>query len=331
MGIVAKVGSALQRLFGAIAEEAGSESGVIQRRRIFTEHSLAMTFILGFLSDPEISDEGLAQMAAQCGAVVTPQAVEHPHTPRMIKFLEVLFRKAIKVCISSDKSLAPILERFTRVTLLDSSIVTLPNCMKEHFAGCGGSHGAGQSAMKLQSEIDLRSGGLGIEIEQGRSTDGATHRQHVRRGKGSLRISDLGYFNLEVFAEMQAAGEYFLSRLQFGTILMLLTGKPVELLSWLSKQAQPFVDQQILLGKKQRLACRIIAWRVPPEQANRRRQKLRQEMMRKSGQEPTEERLAWCDWTILITNVPPNLMTSEEAVVLYRARWQVEVLFKRWK
>jgi hypothetical protein len=321
----------LQRLFGSIAEEAAKESGVIQRKRKFTSQSLAMTFVLGHLEDPDISDEGLAQLAAQGGADVTTQAVEQRYSPRMIKFLEQLFRKATKLVIASDKSMAPILERFSSASLLDSSTITLPDSMKEQFAGCGGSHGGGQAAMKLQTEIDLRSGALELEIEQGRSTDGATNRQHVRRGKGSLRISDLGYFNVGVFAEMNAASEYFLSRLQFGTSVMLLNGEEVELLSWLANQSGPFVDQRILLGKKERLVCRIIAWRVPPEQANRRRQKLRQEMMRKSGKEPSEERLAWCDWTILVTNVPPHLLTPQEAVVMYRARWQVELLFKRWK
>ena len=53
--------------------------------------------------------------------------------------------------------------------------------------------------------------------------------------------------------------------------------------------------------------------------------------MSKYGKEPSAERLAWCDWTILVTNVPAEMMTPEEAVVLYRARWQVELLFKRWK
>jgi len=70
---------------------------------------------------------------------------------------------------------------------------------------------------------------------------------------------------------------------------------------------------------------------LPPEQANRRRQKLRKETLSKSGKEPSAARLAWCDWTILVTSVPVSMLSPEEAVVLYRARWQVELLFKRWK
>ena len=73
MVILAKVGGALQRLFGEIAQTAAAESGVIQRTRKFNALSLARTFVLGFLRDPKGSDEKLAQMAVQCGAAVKPQ------------------------------------------------------------------------------------------------------------------------------------------------------------------------------------------------------------------------------------------------------------------
>ena len=189
--------------------------------------------------------------------------------------------------------------------------------------------------MKLQTEWDLRGGAMThVAIEPGRSPDAATSRQEARRGAGSLRITDLGYFSVGVFAEMSRNGEYFLSRLQFGTSIVLLEdpdGDSVELLRWLAKQPSRFVDRPILLGKGQRLACRLIAWRLPKEQANRRRQKLRVDMLSRKGKEPSAERLAWCDWTILMTNVPIEMMCPEEAVVLYRSRWQVELLFKRWK
>ena len=332
MAILAKVGAALQELFGPCAEKAAIASGVIRRKRKFTGVALAKTFVLGYLQDPEASDEDLAQMAAQCGVEVTPQAVEQRYSPALVRFLEGLFREGTQVAVGSDRSLAPLLERFACVTVLDSSTIQLPDGMREQFAGCGGRGGFGKAAMKLQTEWDLRSGALShVQVEPGRRSDGGTNRQWVRRGEGSLRITDLAYFNVAVFADMTANGEHFLSRLQFGTGVMLPDGEAVDLLEWLARQPGPLVDRPILLGKGQRLACRLIAWRVPEEQANRRRQKLRQEILRKRGQEPGADRLAWCDWTILVTSVPPEMLTPEETVVLYRARWQMELLFKRWK
>src|SRR5438477_12565332 len=116
MGIITKVGVALQQLFGTSAEEAAAASGVIVRKRKFTGLSLARTFVLGFLRNPEASDEELAQMAVQCGASVTPQAVEQRHSPKLVKFLQELFCRATKVIVGSKRALAPILERFTNVT-----------------------------------------------------------------------------------------------------------------------------------------------------------------------------------------------------------------------
>lgn len=332
MRILVKVGRTLQSLLGEMSEMAAAESGVIQRRRKFTATSLARTFVLGFLQTPTASDEKLAQMAVQCGAAVTPQAIEQRYTSRLVDFLEKLFRGATKLIVGSDQALAPILERFTSVTVLDSSTISLPDEMQKQFRGCGGSYNSGASAMKLQTELDLRSGALAhVEIEPGRSTDGATSRQEARHGKGALRIADLGYFALAVFATMAATGEYYLSRLQFGTHVLLDSNTTVEVLRWLAKQPGPFVNASILLGQKQHLPCRLIAWRLPREQVNRRRRKLRQETMKKRGATPSAERLAWCGWTILVTNVPEKLLTPPEAAVLYRARWQVELLFKRWK
>jgi hypothetical protein len=339
MGILAKVGSALQRLFGDLAESAANESGVIKRTRKFSVASLAKTFVLGFLQDPKASDEKLAQFAVQCGVDVTPQAIEQRHTPQLIEFLQKLFEGATKLIVGSSKALAPLLERFTSVTVLDSSTITLPDEVKDRYLGCRAPGVGDKAAMKLQTEWDLRSGALThVAIEQGRSCDNSSSRQDARHGPGSLRIADLGYFDLAVFAAMKAAGEYFLSRLQFGTFVLLDTfskaeARAIDLQQWLwqLRQSDAFIDQEVLLGQAQRLRCRLIAWRLPQEQADRRRAKLRQEMQSKKGRAPSVARLAWCDWSILVTNISANMLTPQEAVVLYRARWQVELLFKRWK
>jgi hypothetical protein len=195
MGIIAKVGSAVQHVLGPLAEEVATATKVIVRKRKFSGLSLARSFVLGFLQNPKASDEDLAQIAMACGVEVTPQAIEQRHTPKLVAFLEQLFRRAVNVAIGSDKVLAEILERFTSVIILDSTSITVPDSMKEKFPGCGGTYGRGQAGFKLQTELDLRSGALShIQIEAGCSPDSATTRQQVERPAGSLRITDLGYF-----------------------------------------------------------------------------------------------------------------------------------------
>jgi hypothetical protein len=86
----------------------------------------------------------------------------------------------------------------------------------------------------------------------------------------------------------------------------------------------------VLPGAAERLACRLIAVRVPQEVAARRRQEARAKA-RKHGRAPSREYLRWQDWTIFVTDWGPDRLTWEAVVVLYRARSQVELLFKLWK
>lgn len=332
MGIVTRVASALQDLFGGMAEDAAKQSPVIRRRRKFTTATLAKTFVFGFLSNPRASDEELAQTAGLFGVHVTTQAVEQRFTPRLEAFLEALFREAAGRVIKAQKPLASILERFPAVYLLDSTSESLPDARRDRFRGCGGSHGGGQAAMKLQTLWELRHGALqAVRIEAGRDCDYKTSLQALPLTEGSLRMADLGYFDTAVLQAMAFTGIYFLSRLQYGTTVFSPDGQALPLLAWLARQGGPFVDAQVLVGTERKVACRVIAWRLPEEQANRRRQKLIAEARRKDGRVPSAERLAWCDWTILVTNAPEELLTPKEATVLYRARWQIERLFKRWK
>jgi hypothetical protein len=148
---------------------------------------------------------------------------------------------------------------------------------------------------------------------------------------GSLRITDLGYFDTEEFERCNGLGYFWISRLQFGTNVFTREGQRLALLDWLGEKRGPFLDEQILIGTERKVGCRIVAWRVPAEIANRRRQKLIAEARSKDGRTPTKERLAWCDWTILVTNVTADVLSAKEIAVLYRARWQIELLFKRWK
>jgi len=42
----------------------------------------------------------------------------------------------------------------------------------------------------------------------------------------------------------------------------------------------------------------------------------------------SQETLQLADWTLLLTNVPEPLLSVAEAMVLIRARWQVEIAFQ---
>ena len=331
MGIVRKIAVSVQALLGTWADEVDQETRVIQRKRKFSARTLAQTFVFGFLAKPNASDEDLAKMAAAVGVPVSAQAVDQRYSQRLVDFLAGVFRKGVSVLVRAQRCVPGILEKFVDVQLLDSTTISLPPELAAAFPGCGGSHG-GSAAMKLQVQTSLVTGALeAVRIEAGKSSDRATSLQHETPAAGVLRIADLGYFDTAMFARYEQAGAYWLSPMLYPTqVADPKTGKPLRLMRWL-KQRGPVVDARILLGASGRVPCRLIAWRLPEEVANRRRQKLLKTARRKGRNAPSAERLAWCDWGMLVTNVPQEMLSIDEARVLYRSRWQIELLFKRWK
>lgn len=69
---------------------------------------------------------------------------------------------------------------------------------------------------------------------------------------------------------------------------------------------------------------------VPQEVADQRRRRLKETAQRK-GRAVSARTLTLAGWTILITTAPASLLSLEEALILLRLRWQVELLFKLWK
>jgi hypothetical protein len=101
-------------------------------------------------------------------------------------------------------------------------------------------------------------------------------------------------------------------------------------LTWLAQQASHRIDQCVEITA-QRLACRIIAFRVPPSVAEERRKRVREAAKARKNSQLKPQTLALCDWTILVTNLPFDRFTPDDICCLQRLRWQIELLFKLWK
>src|SRR5437588_9625032 len=106
--------------------------------------------------------------------------------------------------------------------------------------------------------------------------------------------------------------------------------KPLNLPTVLPRRVGQLKELHVLVGARERLPMRLLLVRVPKEVADERREDLRRDAQRR--QQPISEETLWlADWTILITDVPAKRLRFEEALVLLRERWQMELLYKLWK
>lgn len=331
MGIVSGVARAVQRLLGETAEEAAKSSGTITRQRKFTGSSLVSMLVFGFLKKPDAKPEDLARTAAQLEVDVTPQAVRKRFTPELVECLRTVFERTATEATTAEARSIPLLSKFSAVRIGDSSSIGLPDELADEFPGCGGTSESGKAALKLQVELDQIDGELKVVLEAGRDSDAKSALMQMTPEAGSLTVRDLGYFSLDWFVRLIAVKAFFISRLQPKTMVFDGEGVPLDLLKTLEEYAgdKPF-EMDVLLGRDERVPCRLIALRAPEEAVSMRRRKAYRKAQ-KEGRTPTAEHLAWLAYTIFITNCDCELLSWKEVVVLYRLRWQIELLFKLWK
>lgn len=329
MQIIPRTAAVLQGLLTTKAEEIGRQCHLIRRQREFTASSLLSTFVLGFLQRPRPTWEQLALVARQLGAHVSPQAVEQRVTPALRDGLQQLWQAAVNCVVLSEARVTPLLRKFTHVLIGDSTTIGLTDALAGEFPGCGGSYGFGQAALKLQVIWDYLSGGLWrMTCEAGKQNDSTSPVMNETPPAGSLSIFDLGYFCLERFEQWQTAGAHWISR-GISDLLVWVNDESHDLHEWLNAQPPGATDCQIEVGAR-RLPCRIVVLRAPADVAARRRQKAYDKAAKK-GRQPTARHLTTCDWTVFLTSCSAELLTWKEVVVLYRVRWQIELLFKLWK
>src|SRR6185437_1447406 len=140
----------------------------------------------------------------------------------------------------------------------------------------------------------------------------------------------LGYFAVASLAAFVAQGTPVLSRLLTHTALFTPTGTRLLLTDLLAATSSPTLDRPLLLGAQVRWPCRFLAQRLAEQEAALRLAR-QAEAARTEGTTLPAEARPLSHWLLLVTSLPADQLTLDEAFVLYRWRWQVELLFKRWK
>jgi hypothetical protein len=330
MSSVAQLPAVLRSVLTTTATTAARVSGFVQRRSKLTGGHFVQALTFGWLANPDASLAELAQQAAVLGVPITPQGLAQRFTAPAATFLQQVLEHAAQQALPAGTAAIPLLQRFPAVLVRDSSQIVLPAELATVWRGCGGRTAASApAALKLQVELDLCAGGLdGPVLQAGRTQDRSSPHQTQVQPPGTLRIADLGFFSLQAFAQIAQQDGYWLSRLQGQIVVHDPDGTRWDLLARLQAPAAPSAEYAVRLGTREQLPARLFVVRVPQEVADQRRRRLREA---NRGQAVSARRLALAAWTLVVTNVPAERLALAEALVLLRARWQIEWLFKLWK
>lgn len=331
---VSQLAEAIKSVLQDHAGRAGRATGFIERVRAFTGETFAQTMILGQTQEGEIAMSDLASFARQVGVNVSAQAIDKRFTEKTALFFKELLNTAFTQVVAADSVAIAVLKRFSAVIVEDSTTLSLPDDLEKIWQGCGNATESAKSAFKVQVRWDLLTGAFkGQALTDGRIPDVKSPLRLNRRQRRSVRIADLGYFDTNQFQQDGESDEYWISRLKVGGSLQIFdqAGNPIDLYELLSACAgQSSYECPIQVSATTRLPARLIAYPVPEEVAIKR-QESHYRKAQKHSRKPNKKILDLCGWTVIITNIPADELSHQEALVLLRARWQIELLFKLWK
>jgi len=308
-------------------------SGFVKRRSKMTAEVFAETMIIGLLDNPEASLNDLVQISAKLGVEISEPGLHGRINQASVVLLKSLLDSSLKYFAAQGRVPAEVVGQFSRIDVLDSTQITLPKALAPHFAGHN-SPGT-EAALKLQLSVDYRAGRLNaLQMGSGRVPDQTCDLAVQLATPGSLQLFDMGYAVLDRLRRIDAQGAFFLTPLKTRTNVYAHPddADPLDLAVWLERQAGAgsIVDQWVFVGAEERLPVRLVAYRLPPAHAERRRRQARHNA-RKKGRQVTQRHLDLLAWGLMMTNLPADRVSADALITLYRVRWQIELFFKLCK
>ena len=318
---------ALQTLLTETSDEVAREVGFSVRRRKITGAGFVQALVLGWLNRPHAT---LDDLAAPLGVRV--QSLHQRFNAHAVALLQRVLTAALESLFQARPETIPLLRRFPEVCIEDATSIGLPASLADAFPACGGLGQTGRAGLKLLTQLEAITGRIRVVGPlPARTSDRVPHAQLPTPPRGSLRLADLGFFDLQRMAKDTRDGIYWISRVPARLTIRHDGEPPRDLAGWLSRCQTDRVDVMVTLGTKDQLTCRLVAVRAPKAVAEVRLKRLKRKLNKKGRKLSAAQRVL-CEWTVMVTNLlDAKRFTPEQLWVLYRVRWQVELLFKRWK
>ena len=333
--IIAAPEALLQEVFGEKARIVARECGFVRRKGRLDPALFARTFCLSLLDRAAVTLLGLGLDVSVTASALCQRFAQSSSVEYFRGLLRLTLRELDRAADPPGTDI-PISSRFRGVYLADGTTPMLPECMAGRFPGCGGGAGAADKRATAAVEILLRyrldcPGDASVLLEGSRTPDEKMLGSMSRLEAGALLVTDLGFFDGERFAEMERRGCFWLTRLPAQLSLRADGCEWTELVDLPDRLEKSGIGRHEVSATMSRSAPfpgRVMLQRCPQAVAAERRRKALQNC---KGVAPGRRKLTLCDWWAPATNAPEGLMDANEATNPYRSRWQIELVFERWK
>lgn len=283
----------------------------------------------------------LNAQATSLSQPVSRQAIDQRFTKEAVLFFQAAFQQALQRTLDWPLD-SPMAQRlgvhFAAVRLFDSTQCACSDALACLFPACGG--GGGEAGLKVLLSYEYGSSRLHpLGVLPGKCSDqGLAELAAQQVHKDEIGLFDKGFHKALALRGIAERGGYFLIPWTRSVSVSEIDTTGQRQALDLAGQLKTTIGScrewsEVHLGQTPSTSLgpvRLIAFRLSEESAGRRRAHLR-EKCRTYGRQPTLEALELAGWLILLTNAPPTKLPAQAAGYLYRARWQIELIFKQWK
>jgi hypothetical protein len=317
----------MQKVLEELVVEANAICQFSQRNTELNGERFVQVLVLGWLKKGDASLNELAEMATDLGCAITGSALHERISTAAVRLLGYVLMAALHQRFQVAPSIVDALADFTAVHVTDSTQISLPQSLREDFAG-----GNDDAKLKLQVTLEYVSGQLvALEMEPGQATDRASELPVKQAIAGSLNIFDLGYFKQERLRDITQQAAFFVSRYQAQTaVYEIETGERFDLAAYLRAHAGRPVDCWLRLGARVQVPVRLVARPAPQAIADKRRRQAKK-TAREQGYTCSATYLYLLGWDILLTNLADEQWPLTQIFDLYPIRMQIEWVFRVWK
>jgi hypothetical protein len=159
---------------------------------------------------------------------------------------------------------------------------------------------------------------------------------HFKWQEGDLVMTDAGYQVGRGVEQVQESKAFLLQRTTASHLRLLdEQGEVIDVKKRVQGQRADSIREikgfVRLPESGKRAEIRLLCYHLPEEQAKKARDRKEASLKKRHGKQFNTELVWWASWVLLVTTTDKAVWSGPDLVRLYRARWQIELFFKRLK
>jgi hypothetical protein len=284
-----------------------------------------------FESSKESLSDHVQELKNTRNIFIKKQSIQERFTPEAVSFV----KKLVDAQLSATNFLknTTLLNSFSKVFIQDSTRFGLPEQLEEAYPGFKGA--GGNSGAQIQFTYELKEHRIyDASLHAATPNDSLSSTENKWIEENSLVLRDLGYFSFKGLEEVINKKAFFISRAKPKTAFF--EGNKNHrldleaLVTHMTKYQIPYFDKNLIMGVGKKLPVRVIFCLVP-EQVKEERLRKAYSNSKSRNWKVTEEFKLWAGINVFITNIAEQRIEKEKIPLIYKVRWQIELIFKTWK